>query len=605
MSGYRLDLLSPDDVAGWDGLVRSCRGREVFHQSPWLDYLAASRGVEVLRWAIRDEGETVGYFCGGLLRKGPFRVLGSPLRSWATNSMGPVSTRQLDLPRFVDALDVLAVNLGLGMIELEQPALTAEVLRPAGYQPVENWTYRVRLDPADPQAMWRRLDSTCRNRIRKAEAAGLSVEDTDDPAIVDEYYAFFLELMRRKAMRPPFGRESVRLLFQHLRGAGRLFALRVRSRDGRVLAAGLFPHDDLTMYFWSGASRHDTQAMCPNDLMHWTAMCRAADLGLTAFDMSGQSRFKRKFGGVLTPAIRWHKCYSAAARLARTAYQTWFDVRTHATVSRAAQLLPIAARWRGDHAPSASPLHRSVRRDVSLLDDILHQHLRITPGMHLLEVDPGHGCTARRLARRVTSLAVLDISWANAAMLRRTFRRHPNVRTWCADVERRGLSELLGQDFDVVYALRGLPLSSDPRACFGNLAAIIRPGGSLLAYFPRWSSARSPGQPPLRTAGDVRALIADAGFSEVSIGAAHGFDVVEESPWTASSWRSRLGAADVVSIERHAPLRRGMGRSLADRVLHTARSVATDAKRRRGPGFQHREAADVLSKQCVLVLARR
>lgn len=327
MNAYRLDPLTPEESENWDMLIARCRGREVFHSNAWLDYLAVSRGIEIRRWAIRDGQDIVGYFCGGLLRLGPFRILGSPLRSWSTNFMGPVASGNLDQTRLLAALDALAQQNGLAMIELEHLMLSGSALRAAGYEPIRNWTYLVPLFPADPGAMWRRLDSTCRNRIRKAEAARLSVEDTDDPAAVDEYYDYFREVMRGLGMRAPFPREMVHFLFAHLRRADRLFALRVRDAGGRVVAVGLFLHDAEKMYFWSSAGNKDDNHLCPNDLMHWTAMRMGAARGLTLYDISGHGRFKRKFGGELTELARWHKCYWRTARPGRLAYRLWFDAR--------------------------------------------------------------------------------------------------------------------------------------------------------------------------------------------------------------------------------------------------------------------------------------
>lgn len=331
---YRLDLLTPAESEKWDALIAPCRGREVFHSTAWLDFLASSRGIDIRRWVIRDGDETVGYFCGGLLRIGPFRILGSPLRSWATNFMGPVSSGPLDQGRFLAALDILARQHRIAMIELEHLSLAEPALRAAFYEPIRNSTYVIPLRPHDHVAMWRRLESTCRNRIRKAEAARLSVEDTDDPAVADEYYDFFHDVMRRRGMRAPFPRETVRLLFAHLRRADRLLALRVRSPEGRVIAVGLFPHDAGTMYFWSGASSKSDDALCPNDLMHWTAMCMAAERGLTRYDISGPGRFKRKFGGDLTELARWHKCYWRMARPGRVVYRLWFEIRMRVNLAR-------------------------------------------------------------------------------------------------------------------------------------------------------------------------------------------------------------------------------------------------------------------------------
>lgn len=331
---YRLESLTEREVARWEELATPYETFELFHQRAWLDYLAASRGIDVRMWAIREAGRTVGYFCGGIQQKWPFKLLGSPLKGWGTNFMGPIMNADIDQRRLLDALDGLARTEHIAMAEIENRSLSEHALDAAQYTAVLGWTYQVRLTPQEPAAMWSALDSTCRNRIRKAEKAGLTVEDTDDPDVADEFYDQYTDLMRRKGSVPPYPREYPRLLFRHLRKADLLLALRVRDTSGRILATGLYPHDARTIYFWGGASWDDGRDLCPNEYLHWTAMCRAADQGLTRYDMCGYGRFKKKFGGTLITLKRWHKFYWRSAAMARRGYELYFQKR-----------LRLLARW--------------------------------------------------------------------------------------------------------------------------------------------------------------------------------------------------------------------------------------------------------------------
>lgn len=324
---YALEPLPTEARGGWDDLIASYETAELFHRTPWLDYLAASRGIDVRLWTIRHCDTTVGHFCAGLVRKGPFRVLGSPLKGWGTNSMGPVARRDFDQAAFLRALDDLAHQQGLAMTELESPVLAPAELEASGYEVVRGWTYRVPLRPDDPDAMWRAMDSAARNRVRKATRAGLLVEDTDDPAIADEFYDQYAVLVKHKGLAPPYSREYAQLLVRHLRKADLLFALRVRDGAGRVLATGLFPHDTRSVYFWGGASWHHGRRFCPNELLHWTLMRLAAARGLRQYDMCGHGRFKKKFGGTLHSSARWHKCHWRSARWARGAYEQYYHAR--------------------------------------------------------------------------------------------------------------------------------------------------------------------------------------------------------------------------------------------------------------------------------------
>jgi hypothetical protein len=323
-----LDPLDETASARWDELVAPYAGAKVFHRRAWLDYLAESRGADMRLWGIREGDSSIGYFCGGLVRKGPFLVLGSPLKGWGTNSMGPLAERGFDQEGFLGALDDLAARHGIAMTELESPLLEAAGLAAHGYEPVQGWTYRVSLTPGDPERMWRALDSAARNRVRKAMRAGLSVEDTDDPAIAEEFYDQYSALVRHKGFAPPYPREYPRLLVRHLKKADLLFALRVRDASGRVLATGLFPHDGETVYFWGGASWQDGRDQCPNELLHWSLICLAASRGLHRYDMCGPGRFKKKFGGDLVELARWHKSYSVTAEWARRAYALYFEKQT-------------------------------------------------------------------------------------------------------------------------------------------------------------------------------------------------------------------------------------------------------------------------------------
>src|SRR5207247_5565758 len=92
------------------------------------------------------------------------------------------------------ALGALARAHRLAMIELEHPRLSEQLLTASGFEQVPDWTYIVALTGDDSDAMWHGLDSTCRNRIRKALSAGLVVENTDAPAATGAYEGLYLDL---------------------------------------------------------------------------------------------------------------------------------------------------------------------------------------------------------------------------------------------------------------------------------------------------------------------------------------------------------------------------------------------------------------------------
>ena len=322
---YDFEPLTAGELARWDELIAPYASTEFFHRKAWLDYLAASRHIDTRFWVIREKGRAVGYFCGGVVRKGPFRILGSPLKGWTSNFMGPVANHDLDQEAFLRGLEAVARNAKLAIVEVENPILSADHMEAAGYVGVAQPTYVVELTPDDPNRMWSRIDLKSRQKIRKARKLGLIVEEADDPGMADEFYDQFLEVLARKNLFPPYGLEVPRLLFQLLKPRDMLLALQIRQRGGGIVATGLFPHDGKTLYFWGGASRISAWNLSPNDLLQWAAMEKAAAKGLRVYNMCGYGYFKSKFGGSLQEPQRWHKTYSASARWARHAYAMYFE----------------------------------------------------------------------------------------------------------------------------------------------------------------------------------------------------------------------------------------------------------------------------------------
>jgi SAM-dependent methyltransferase len=538
---YEIEPLTMEERLSWDSLIAPYEERDLFHRREWLEYLAASRGVDVGLWRIRGADRTLGYFSGGILRKGPFRILGSPLKSWGTNVMGPLIGADVDRSLLLRAFDELAGRERLAMLEMESRLISETEFLRAGYEGVIGWTYLIDLTRRRrADAVWDSLDSTCRNRIRKAARSGLTVEDTDDEAVVGEYYDQLVDVMRRKGLAPPYPRDHARQLFDRLKKADLLFALRVRDRHGRVIATGMFPHDERTMYFWGGASWAESHELCPNDYAHWQAICLAIDRGLHTYNMSGHGRFKRKFGGKLTQIQRWHKFYWPGARVARNAYEIFVQGENR-----------LRARWHGWRAsdrgrmsaglsqrvcPGGSRVGRMLRstngrpparianlwraplHDLPIRDEILYQYFALSSDMDVLEIGPGSGFTAFHTAKRVRHLTLVDVAAHNLEQLRRSLAGQENLRFVCADACAPGFVAALGGCYDAAFALEVFELLPDPGACLENLGRVLRKGGRLLLQFPNYPPDQSPGPTHFVRREDLEKLLDAAGFESWSIG---------------------------------------------------------------------------------------
>ena len=304
----------------WDRRIAAYPTKSLFHLSAWLNYLEKTQNGRRIQLEIVEGGLTIGYFAALMIQKGPFRILGSPLTGWTTESMGPVVDTHFGQEAFITALESYCHQERVDHIEISAPVLQGSVWLSRGYECQKGETPIVNLSREEDQ-MWKKL--TDRKAVRKARQQGLIVEDATDPAFVCTYYHQLTEVFTRKKLVPTYPLARVEQLFRLLKPADLLFSLQVRYQD-QVIATGLFPHDDHFMYFWGGASRQAFLQLRPNDLLHWSAMSLAGQRGIEKYHLGGGiNPFKLKFGGSVVEYHRWFKSFSSVAKAARIGYYTY------------------------------------------------------------------------------------------------------------------------------------------------------------------------------------------------------------------------------------------------------------------------------------------
>jgi SAM-dependent methyltransferase len=255
-----------------------------------------------------------------------------------------------------------------------------------------------------------------------------------------------------------------------------------------------------------------------------------------------------------------------------------------------------------------APLH-----DFPIRDEILYQDLPLSANMDCLEVGPGSGITAFRLARGVRTLTLVDVAAGNVAQLRHALRDRANVRLVCADVCKPGLRARLGQTFDAVYALEVFELLPDPGTCLENLAQVLRPGGRLLLQFPNYPPAQSPGMTHFRTRAEFNALIEAAGFARWEIHAlrlrpfaAALYQQLHERPIRAYRRRRRnLVENRPLVYDESWAFRHGRHLEPLKYLLHSGWAALAVVMRLGGRVFEHLELGDDILNRNLVVRARR
>jgi len=312
------------DNEQWDKEILEYDSKYLFHCSEWLNFLRESQGGEILKLKIEENGQVVGYFAGIIVKKGMFRILGSPLPGSTTDYMGPIGNKKdFNLPNFLKALDEFCRELGIHLLELCNPhILEHEAMIKNGFNFNPSGSYIIPLDK-DEKTLWESFRDKYRNQVRKAIKNGIVMERAcDNEIFINEYYEQLKKVFLKADLTPTYSLDRLEKLYKHLKNSS-IISLRARYK-GKTIATGIFPHDEKRIYFFGGASLPDYNYLCPNDLLHWEIMRLSLQLGIKEYDTCGGGSFKRKFGYPYVPFNRYIKYYSTLAKIGREAYRIKF-----------------------------------------------------------------------------------------------------------------------------------------------------------------------------------------------------------------------------------------------------------------------------------------
>lgn len=314
--------IDDQDLKNWNSLVGRFPGRTLFHSAEWLGFLEATFHLQKMPLGLYRDGRLAGLFPALLDRKGPFKIMGSPLTGWGTPYMGPLVEDGL-LGEAMAAIDDYSRRLKVDYVEIRFPETcpTLPEIKTYDRQAVDTWV--LDLGRTEDEA-WGMLKSECRNRVRKAQKSGVRIVEGQDRECMKEVYSMFLSAFARKKTTTSKSLQYYYDLWDYLRPAGMLKVFFAEFEEKRIAGAAFAMNADAG-YLMEAGSLTEYNRVAPNNLLHWHFISLAARSGLQKYDMNGRGiesidHFKETFGSHAASWVQYSKTSSGLAKVGKRVY---------------------------------------------------------------------------------------------------------------------------------------------------------------------------------------------------------------------------------------------------------------------------------------------
>ena len=297
MPDIQIAELTPNTRSAWDAYVNAHPDSTVSHHRAWQ--VAATAAYPVREHSLvahRPDGALAGVL--------PLFLVDNKVAPYAvTGVFGAYGRVLADSP-----------ELGLGLLQEAWSRMRRAGARHLLHKSVgaperapEDWhrsdaalTAVLSLEQG-PEALWKGFRSEIRNRIRKAERAGL--EPRSGSGEFEGFYDVLAANMHRKGT-PTYGRPFLRSLLTAFGDRAEILTLR---HNGRVIAGAFVVEHRGVVNVPFVSARAEFFALAPANLLYWEIMRRGCGRGMTTLDFGRSFRdtsnldFKTRFGAAIVP----------------------------------------------------------------------------------------------------------------------------------------------------------------------------------------------------------------------------------------------------------------------------------------------------------------
>ena len=178
---------------------------------------------------LYDQSKIMGVWPAYIIRKGPIKILGAPLRGWFTPWLDPEFSREIldseigPLSRKATyAFDRYADQKGFDYIECASRFLNDSDMRQLHYEPLKKATAILDIS-RNPDDLIKTFSKTCQKRIKRAIKQGCTVKDISAIDFVPELWRMTLEVYAKNGMGPAHNPDTIGGILESHMDSGHLF----------------------------------------------------------------------------------------------------------------------------------------------------------------------------------------------------------------------------------------------------------------------------------------------------------------------------------------------------------------------------------------------
>jgi len=269
--------LFADGQEEWNQFVAETPAATLFHDLRWRGVIEDTFGLRAHYLEVRDEGRLAGVLP---MFQVPLPVARSALISLPfLNYGGPLARTPEARQAVLAHAEGLADRLGVRYLELRAREPLGSRFATSGHKE----TYEVALD-AGAEGVWKALNSSVRNKVRKAAKSGVAVRTGLD--LLPRFYECYAHNMRDLGT-PVVGQG----FFERIAAAfPEESEVLVAEHEGRAVGGKFVMMQRGVMYFIWASSVREALRLAPNDALNWCGIELACERGLESCDFGRSTR---------------------------------------------------------------------------------------------------------------------------------------------------------------------------------------------------------------------------------------------------------------------------------------------------------------------------